>query len=77
MTKQEILTKCAEGMANKCKQEMESKGKQWDLGDMQTVNTLPRYWYNLYKKYPINSKTYPAFSLNVIFTKLTKEGFII
>jgi hypothetical protein len=77
MTKQQLIEKCSIAMANKCKKEIEAQGNIWKLSNgMQTINTLPRYWFLLYSKYPINSKTNPVFCLNNIYKELKKEGFI-
>ena len=77
MTKIELINVCATAMANKCKKEIEQQGKQWDLGNgFQTINTLTKTWINLYKKYPVKSKSIPAFDLTSTYNTLLNQGFI-
>jgi len=76
MKRFELIKACAIGMAEKCKKEMSSIGKQWDFGNgFQTENTVPKNWEKLYRTYPVKSRT-GMFDLTSVYSVLMQEGFI-
>lgn len=76
INKNHLIKICSQGMANKCKEEMESQNKQWNFGNgFQTENTIPENWEKLFKTYPIKSKN-NIFDLTSTYNTLKQEGFI-
>jgi hypothetical protein len=60
MTRKELIEKIVEARVNQCKKENSVK-----YGDgFARKNENPETWRNLYKSYPIVSKSCPMFSLS-------------
>ena len=60
MTRKELTAKIVEARVKQCK---EQNFKKFGNNDFARENENPDKWYNLYKTYPMTSRTQPNFSL--------------
>lgn len=73
-TKKELITMLAKEKVKLIKKDMENKGQQWEFVDgFQTTNTIEKTWENLYKTYPITSKSTPMFSLSKLYDEMIEN----